>query len=134
MTTSLDFVSTAFNPVPAGTTSVTLTIQSTFPTIANAGVKMFKDNGDGTGSQVSQGVVIDTSANTAQTDNAVLSLDGSGRYAIAFQGQASALDTTGVDVGFVLTANGAVIDALGGARHSADLSVFINGTALFQLP
>lgn len=132
---ALDFIGQSFKTVPSRTSSVVMTIHSDFPTIANAGVKVFKDNGDGTISQVGQGVVIDTSINTPQGDNAIFSLNGPGKYAIAFQGQATSIAGGGVEVDFKVTlGDQSVVEDFAGPRKSGEISTLINGTAFLEVP
>lgn len=135
MAAVLEFIGQSFKAVPPDTASMVMTIHSDFPTIANAGVKVFKDNGDGTISQVGQAALIDTSINTPQGDNAIFSLHGPGNYAMAFQGQATSINGDGVKVDFTVTLDGAtVIEDFGGPRSSDDVSALINGTAFVTVP
>lgn len=133
---SLDFIGQTYRPAPGGTASVVLTIHSDFPTIANAGVRVLKDNGDGTISQVGQGVVIDTSINTPQGDSALLALNGPGKYAVTFQGQATSIAAEGgVKVGFSLTqGGGALLEDFSGPLESSEISTDINGAAFVEVP
>ena len=131
----LEFFGTQFKTLASDTRAVVLTIGSTFPTLANAGVKLLKDNGDGSGSQVGQAVVIDTALDTPQADNATMTVDGEGRYAIVFQGQATAVDVTGVRALFTLTTDrGALVEDFGGPRSDPSISTLINGTGFFVIP
>lgn len=130
----LEFVGTQFRPVAPDTRALKVTIASTFPTIANAGVKLFKDVGGGDIAQVGAGVVIDTSISTPQGPSVLFELDGSGNYAVAFQGQATAIAPGGVEVEFrVETDSGAPVEDFGGVGKSAEGSALINGTAFVQV-
>lgn len=131
---SLDFIGPAFQPAPAGTASVVLTIHADFPTIANAGIRVFKDSG-GAISQVGQGVVIDTSINTPQGDSALLALNGPGKYAIAFEGQATCITAERhVRVRFSLAlGDGTALEGFGGPREADETSTLINGTAFVEV-
>lgn len=131
----LEFVGTEFRSVPPGTGALRITILSTFPTIANAGVKLFKDAGDGDVAQVGAGVTIDTSISTPQGPSALFELDGPGNYALAFQGQATAITPGGVEVAFEVQGDtGAPVEDFGGSRTSANGTALINGTAFVQVP
>lgn len=124
----LEFLGQVAHPLPPGARALVLTIQSDFPTIANAGVRVFRDDGSGNISQVGQGVVIDTSINTPQGDTVFVPIPDSGRFAVAFQGQAVSVDGSGVTVRFLLRNDaGVVLEDFDGARSSPKMSCTING-------
>ena len=134
-TADLEFLGQLSAPLPPGTPALVLTIASTYPTIANVGVRVFRDGGDGGVSQVGQGVVIDTSINTPQGDTVYLAIPTTGRFAVAFQGQAVSVNGTGVSVQFVLTTDtGVLLEDFGGPRNSAQMSCDINGAAFAAWP
>lgn len=129
MADRLLFVGNRFGVVDPSDSVISITIRSTFPTIANAGVQLFRDNGDNTISQIGQGQVIDTSANTPEGDTAIISLSGSGKYAIAFHGNATSIDGTAVSVAFeIRAASGRLLEDFGGARTDAGPVIPIAGT------
>ena len=98
----LQFIGQQFAALPPGTNGLVLTIISNFPTVANAGVRVFRDDGSGGISQVGQGVVIDTSINTPQGDTLFVPIPSTGRFAVSFQGQATSINASGVAVAFEL--------------------------------
>jgi hypothetical protein len=134
MAETLDFIGQAFQPLASGTPAVMLVIRSDFPTIANAGVKLFRDNGNGTISQIGDGAVIDTSISTPQGPSVMLALIGDGKYAVVFQGQATAIDGSGVRVSFDLrSSDGALLDDFGGPRSAAVVTTLINGAGFVRV-
>ena len=134
-TADLEFLGQRSALLPPGTQALVLTIASGFPTIANAGVRVFRDGGDGDISQVGQGVVIDTSVNTPQGDTVFLAIPPTGKFAVAFQGQAVSVNGTAVRVQFVLTTDtGVLLEDFAGPRDSANMSSDINGAAFAAWP
>ncbi len=131
---TLAFIGQEFKELPPDTTTLALVIESNFPTIANAGVKLYKDNGNNTISQIGQGVIIDTSINTPQGDTVLLALSGTGKYVVAFQGQATAIDGSAVSVKFNLfTGAGQLVEGFEGERSEQGATAQINGTAYINL-
>lgn len=130
MADRLTFVGQDFKVIDVAEGAISITIRSNFPTIANAGVQLFRDNGNNTISQIGQGRVIDTSINTPEGDTTLYSLPGSGKFALAFNGNATAIDGTAVTVMFeVHTSGGRLLENFGGARTAPGPVAPIAGSA-----
>lgn len=127
----LAFVGTSLKTAPPGTKALELHIVAHFPTTANVGAKLFMDNGNGTISQVGEGVVIATTDDPNTGDTASFAVPGPGKYAIAFRGQANSVDVdqSGVEVAFSISSDtGVLLEDFGGPKSAAEGSALVHGT------
>jgi len=89
MTDVLDFIGKECKTIAEDSRAMVARIRSLFPTIANAGVNLFMDKGNGSTSYAGQGMIVDMSIKTLPSDGVVLAITGPARHGVTSRGHST---------------------------------------------